>query len=243
MRRLTLSPSIQRYAPVLQSSQITAILTFAPPPNYPYRQDRFRSYDQYYHSTALKSSPSSPFSVLKIDSKTKYTDAKKSFLKIAMANHPDTLGKDITDKERTSRMRTFQNARAALEALTSDENGFCVLKSEAEETEEFSDAEFDDWFVNETGLTNPFDIDPSTMREIAKATNDQGIGCDRDGGMWQLARMVTEKVNEAEANGGPVENILKLEAGEEGRSENNVEGRVRRRRKRVGNRSNKEGRR
>jgi len=158
-----------------------------------------------------------------------------------MANHPDTFEKDITDKEKKSRMQTFQKARAALEALMSDENGFCVLKSEVEEIEEFSDdGEFDDWFLNETGLNNPFDLDPSTMREIAEVTNKQGIGLDRDGGMWTLARMVTEKVNEAK--GGPVENILKLEAGEGGSSKNNLEGTLRRRR-RVGKRASRKGRR
>jgi len=95
-----------------------------------------------------------------------------------------------------------------------------------------------EWFENETGLHNPFDIDPATMREVAKFTEESGsIGLDRDGGMWTLARMITAQVNEAKESGGPVENILKLEAGKETIVENNVEGRVKRRRRHGGRKS------
>lgn len=94
---------------------------------------------------------------------------------------------------------------------------------------------FSEWFHDETGLNSPFDLDPATMREVAEATDNLSIGLDRDGGMWTLARMVTAKVNEAKESGGPVENILKLEAGNGSSRGDNIEkggdGKVRRRRR------------
>eukprot|EP00555_Chaetoceros_dichaeta_P014902 CAMPEP_0198253932 /NCGR_PEP_ID=MMETSP1447-20131203/4312_1 /TAXON_ID=420782 /ORGANISM="Chaetoceros dichaeta, Strain CCMP1751" /LENGTH=176 /DNA_ID=CAMNT_0043939803 /DNA_START=253 /DNA_END=783 /DNA_ORIENTATION=- len=172
-----------------------------------------------------------------------------------MANHPDTFQKDDAEDEKKVRTRRFQRARQALEALICDEdNGLCVLRSEVEQLEDLtskdsmSDSEFDAWFLDETGLNSPFDLDPATMREVAEATENSSIGLDRDGGMWTLARMVTAKVNEAKESGGPVENILKLEAGKGSSRGDNVgaqsieeggDGKVRRRRRKssVGNSS------
>lgn len=80
-----------------------------------------------------------------------------------------------------------------------------------EPDEEHSD--MDDWFKQQTGHEMPF-MDEQTMKEVAKMTTEVGSGMDRgldrDGGMWELARMVTSAVN----SGGDGKNLLKLEAGE-----------------------------
>ena len=67
------------------------------------------------------------------------------------------------------------------------------------------------WFLNETGHSNPFqvDLDPATMREVAEMTDDIGGGLDRDGGMWTLAKMVSNTVK----SGQDAKNMLRLEAG------------------------------
>ena len=136
-----------------------------------------------------------PFKVLKVKEGMLYKDVKIKFLKIAMNNHPDTYhssaNDDINEKEQQEKMRnTFINARIAFEALTVDTDGTAILVTDTVDEEE----NFDSWFKNETGHKNPFDvdIDPETMKEVAKMTEDVGgdQGLDRDGGSELLVVVV-----------------------------------------------------
>jgi hypothetical protein len=136
-----------------------------------------------------------PFKVLKVKEGMLYKDVKIKFLKIAMNNHPDTYhssaNDDISDKEQQEKMRnTFIDARIAFESLTEDTDGTAILVTDKVDEE----ANFDSWFENETGLKNPFDIDidPETMKEVAKMTEDMGgdQGLDRDGGSKLLVAAV-----------------------------------------------------
>lgn len=228
MQRLQLPPSLIK---PISNATVSTLIKKYPQPKRP-----FKSHDHDYHSTSLKASSPCPFSILKIDRKTNYADAKKAFLLIAMANHPDTVDKNLTEREKKKLTGRFQKARLALEALVCDEeSGLCVLRSEVEQLKDLedslSDSEFDEWLMEETGLNNPFDLDPATMREIAEATESADIGLDRDGGMWTLAKMVSAQVKEAKESGRPVENILKLEAGNGTDNLNNDGSSVRRRRR------------
>jgi hypothetical protein len=130
-----------------------------------------------------------PFKVLKVKEGMLYKDVKLKFLKIAMNNHPDTYraDDDISEKEQENMRNTFIDARIAFESLTEDTDGTAILVTDKVDEE----ANFDSWFKNETGLKNPFDldIDPETMKEVAKMTEDMGgdQGLDRDGGSkWIL---------------------------------------------------------
>jgi hypothetical protein len=89
------------------------------------------------------------------------------------------------------------------------------------------------WFLNETGRNNPyqFDLDPATIREVADMTEKLGGdfgGGERDGGMWSLARMISQTVK----SGKDAASLLRLEAGEikDNNTADSGDGRIRRRR-------------
>ena len=114
--------------------------------------------------------------------------AKTTFLKIAMSNHPDVLNQrmdkdsDDYEKEMKNAVDQFMKARSAFESLVEGPDGKCILRIEAEAVEDMmNDDQFDAWFENETGFSNPyqFDLDPKTMREVAAATETMGGGLDR----------------------------------------------------------------
>jgi hypothetical protein len=171
-----------------------------------------------------------PFKVLSMPPGSLYKDMKKKFLKIAMNNHPDTHAEELSDEEREKMRNVFIQARIAFEQLTADSDGTAILFSEKVDTEDALN-NFDSWFKNETGLNTPFqfEMDPETMKEVAKMTETLGgdSGLDRDGGMWALARMVTSAVK----TGGDAATILRLESGDI-KGQNRSSGELRRRRKR-----------
>lgn len=171
---------------------------------------------------------SNPFKVLGVPEASLYKHAKKKFLMVAMKNHPDTHDQEMTEEERDEMRDIFINARIAFESLVEDTDGTAILKEDAEDVID----NFDSWFKNETGLKTPFhlDIDPETMKEVAKMTDEIGgeAGLDRDGGMWALARMVTSTVK----SGGDAATLLRLEGGDEKAQNRGVDGELRRRRKR-----------
>eukprot|EP00585_Thalassiosira_rotula_P025186 CAMPEP_0196230404 /NCGR_PEP_ID=MMETSP0913-20130531/1618_1 /TAXON_ID=49265 /ORGANISM="Thalassiosira rotula, Strain GSO102" /LENGTH=238 /DNA_ID=CAMNT_0041510423 /DNA_START=69 /DNA_END=785 /DNA_ORIENTATION=- len=180
---------------------------------------------------------SNPFRTLKIPKDAKYSHAKKSFLKIAMKHHPDTVSTECEITQKKSQ-EIFMKCRAALESLVEcEDTGLCLLRSEVEELEDrsMSDEEFDSWFEEETGHQNPFsfDLDPAVMREVASMHDDMAgsHGLDRDGGMWHLASLISSAVKKGKDG---AESVLKLEAGSIREGENvEAKGKLERRRKRV----------
>jgi hypothetical protein len=174
-----------------------------------------------------------PFKVLSVPQGSLYKDVKRKFLKIAMTNHPDTHAEHLSQDEKDRMRDRFIEARIAFESLTADTDGTAILLSE-KETEEDAMDNFDSWFKSETGFNTPFhfDMDPETMKEVAKMTETIGgdSGLDRDGGMWALARMVTSAVR----TGGDAATILRLESGDVGKDGGRglKGGELRRRRKR-----------
>mmetsp|Transcript_16987 Transcript_16987/g.19441 ORF Transcript_16987/g.19441 Transcript_16987/m.19441 type:complete len:296 (+) Transcript_16987:357-1244(+) len=171
-------------------------------------------------SFSSKSSSSCPFRILSIPKDSLYSTAKKTFLKIAMQNHPDTIHQNLSksDPQYEAKLKkgenTFRIAREAFETLVEGDDGFCRLRIEVEaeaELEEMNDEQFDAWFLHETGHSNPynFNLDPQTMREVAEAAETMGGGAERDGGMWGLARMVGNAVKDGKSGA----NVLSLEAG------------------------------
>jgi hypothetical protein len=189
--------------------------------------------DSYFFSTNTPC----PFRALRISKKTPYSTAKKSFLKIAMNNHPDVLNQrlDKDDPDYETKMKKavdlFMKSRTAFESLVEGDDGVCILRIEVEAQDELmNDQQFDAWFENETGFRNPqFDLDPKTMREVAAATASMGGGLDRDGGMWTLANMVSNSVKEGKKAGS----TLRLEAGaiQDKVPVEELEGKLRRRRR------------
>ena len=93
-------------------------------------------------SQVLFSTSSCPFKALKISRNSTYAEAKKSFLKVAMHHHPDTiqqrLDPDDEHYEETLKksVNTFMKARKAFEGLTEGSDGMCLLRSDVEVLEE-----------------------------------------------------------------------------------------------------------
>ncbi|GAX16498.1 hypothetical protein FisN_7Lh214 [Fistulifera solaris] len=138
-----------------------------------------------------------------------------------MEHHPDTMSKKDEESMANSR-DIFIAAREAFEQIVEGPNGSAILRSEADKDSD----DFEDWFKQETGHDLPF-MDAATMKEVAKMTETVGGGLDRDGGMWTLARMVTNSVK----SGGDARDVLRLEAGDG--VGNGIDGVLRRRRRRI----------
>lgn len=163
-----------------------------------------------------------PFHVLGVPEGTAYTAVKKRFLQLAMQHHPDVRGNSGTAEDAEASREIFISARKAFEALVEGPGGEAILRISQQQQ---SDQEMNDWFRTETGHDLPY-MDPQTMREVAKMTEVSSIGLDRDGGMWTLARMVTESVK----SGGNGQDILRLEAGDV--RDSSIDGILRRRKRR-----------
>lgn len=184
------------------------------------QQQQHRSFGEYY-KLKRKKKKEDPFKVLGVSSEETYAVIKKAFIRIAMKYHPDTAEASTPEKEDENR-NIFITARNAFEAIAEGPDGIALLRDEADL---MTDEELDNMFQEETGHHLPF-MDPATMKEVAKMTETMGGGLDRDGGMWTLARMVTESVK----SGGDGKDILKLEAGDV--REREINGILRRKRRR-----------
>lgn len=180
----------------------------------------------YYKNQKRTPNEASPFEVLGITKEEEsYANVKKAFLKIAMQHHPDTTAHSaLSEQEKQASKELFMSCRAAFEALTKGPNGIAILaKGDADS---WNDHDLDEWFRDETGYDMPF-MDAATMKEVAEMTETAGsVGLDRDGGMWTLARMVTENVK----SGGNAQDVLRLEAGSV--RDRAIDGVLRRKRKR-----------
>jgi hypothetical protein len=156
-----------------------------------------------------------------------FTTVKKTFLKIAMARHPDT-SKSKTKDEVELDKKIFLASLQAFEKIAAGPDGVAVLRSELEGyQEDESENDLNAWFKQETGgFDMPF-MDARTIKEVAEMTETIGGGLDRDGGMWTLARMVTES---AKSGNGDGMSILQLEAGNV--RDRNINGILRRKRNR-----------
>ena len=196
-------------------------------------KNQHQSHNFFFSSLTLKQAPC-PFRTLNIPKESKYSLAKKSFLKVAMKHHPDTLGTDCEETQQKSQA-IFMKCRKALEALEEcPDTGLAILKTEAELKRSMSNEEFDEWFEEETGLPSfQFDLDPKVMREVADMHEDMAgsHGLDRDGGMWHLASMISSAVKTGKGEGA--ESVLKLEAGAIRDEETVAVGTLSRRRKRT----------
>jgi hypothetical protein len=188
----------------------------------------YHNYQQHRYFDARKkikrSKGKCPFKVLGVRKDMLYKDVKLTFLKIAMTNHPDTHASE-TEEDSAKMREVFITARIAFESLMGGPDGVAILKEDAEDAMD----NFDSWFKSETGFNNPFafDMDPETMKEVAEMTEKLGVGLDRDGGMWTLAKMVSSAVK----SGGDAATMLRLDAGDV-KDDRNVNGLLRRRRRR-----------
>ena len=194
-------------------------------PTLPHNRLQFRYFDHRKKRKTKKKD--NPFKALNIpEGDITYKDAKKRFLQIAMTNHPDTASGDVSEEDREKMRDTFIRARRAFESLAEDPmDGTAILAEDLEDAME----NFDSWFKSETGFDTPFqlDMDPETMKEVARMTDKLGGGLDRDGGMWNLARMVTASVKSGSDAGA----MLRLDSGDV-KDKRTVNGSLRRRRRR-----------
>ena len=184
-----------------------------------------------------------PFDVLGVPKKSPYNIVKKAFFKLALQHHPDTqnnqnnnnddnddnngngddggsVNGDGTNKN-IDPAELFHRIRTAFESLMEDPETGIAIRRPVPEDEKASgiwkdNEEFDSWFKAETGYNAPFmfEMDPETMREVAAVTeNLEGGGLDR-GGMWHLAKMVSQNVKDNDKSSSMTGGILQLESGE-----------------------------
>lgn len=158
-----------------------------------------------------KAKQDNPFLVLGVKQDEQYSVVKRCFLELAMKYHPDTA-RATKPEEIAAHRDLFISFRKAFEAIAEGPNGLAILRSESDQ--KWEEEELNDWFKqNSGGFDMPY-MDARTIKEVAEMTHKIGGesgGLDRDGGMWTLARMITQNVD----NGGSAEGILQLEAGVE----------------------------
>lgn len=177
-------------------------------------------------SSRKKKKKNCPFRILGISPEAEYKVAKTTFLKIAMENHPDTAIVE-TEEDRIKLREIFIKARRAFESLAEAPDGSIVLQEHVDEMG--GSQNFDSWFRQETGHDTPFQfMSEETMKEVAEMTESVGGGLDRDGGMWTLANMVTNAVKGGAKDGM---DMLRLEAGELKRTNDQIDGVLRRKRR------------
>lgn len=179
-----------------------------------------QKHHHHRHHNHASSSPQIPFQ-----------QVKTRFLQIAMKHHPDTSKASTKEEEQADR-DIFVKARKAFEALVEAPDGMAILRSESDQhaaTQEEQEEDLSAWFQQETGHSMPF-MDMATMKEVAEMTEKVGgeAGLDRDGGMWTLARMVSQSVK---SGGGGADSLLQLEAGTN-KLNREINGVLRRKRKR-----------
>jgi hypothetical protein len=215
LSRATLQPQL---APSITNTNICKHTCFI---NSKQMQIRSFGSDGYY-KLRKKEKKVDPYAVLGVSPDIKYAMVEKTFIRIAMKHHPDTAEASTPEQE-DEHKEIFMAARSAFEMLEEcPVEGLAILRSESDL---LTDDDLDVWFKDETGFDMPF-MDPQTMKEVAEITEKLGGGLDRDGGMWTLARMVTENMK----SGGNGQDILKLEAGDiRDRSINGILRRKRRR--------------
>lgn len=177
---------------------------------------RFRRFSSLQKQDSNKSCP---FKILGVPKETQYNDVKKSFFKLAMQYHPDTAKSDSNDNDNEQDpAKIFHEIRTAFESLMEDEDGIAILRPIDEDESDSiwkDNKDFDSWFKEETGHHAPFmfEMDIETMREVAEITDsNEGGGLDR-GGMWHLAKMVSQNVKDNDS-GNLTGGLLQLDTGE-----------------------------
>eukprot|EP00814_Leptocylindrus_danicus_P020748 CAMPEP_0116042682 /NCGR_PEP_ID=MMETSP0321-20121206/25849_1 /TAXON_ID=163516 /ORGANISM="Leptocylindrus danicus var. danicus, Strain B650" /LENGTH=145 /DNA_ID=CAMNT_0003523233 /DNA_START=337 /DNA_END=774 /DNA_ORIENTATION=+ len=145
-----------------------------------------------------------------------------------MTTHPDV----VPDEQKESAEETFIKIRMAFERIRPLENGMATLAdSSSDENNLTSDAsvdDFDDWFYSETGKRAPIgsvQLDRETIQEVKFVYEKQVPGGLDKGGMWHLAGMIANSVEDDVVGGIP----KKLGVGD---AEEDVVVRSRRRRRR-----------
>jgi hypothetical protein len=162
-----------------------------------------------------------------------FKEVRATFLKIAMAHHPDTTSAE-TEEEVEMHRELFIRAREAFEKIVEGPHGTAILKSESPDSADSelhpSAVDLEAWFRQETGHAMPF-LDLQTLKEVAEMTETVAHGLDRDGGMWLLAEMVSDSVKKGAGGGdGTAASLLRLEAGDSSSSASGSLGRRRRKR-------------
>lgn len=149
-----------------------------------------------------------PFEILGVSKEDKYIAIKRTFLKLAMKNHPDTASFE-SEEEKAKSVERFMFIRSAFESIVETEDGYAEIAKKKGD-----DSSFESWFYEETGHEAPdpfsFQLDPDTLREVAEMREvNQNGGLDR-GGMWAMATMVTQGLDIS----GGLKKPMKLEQGE-----------------------------
>eukprot|EP00978_Attheya_sp_CCMP212_P033276 scaffold133623_cov55-Attheya_sp.AAC.1 len=147
-------------------------------------------------------------------------------------NGQEEKGDGDSSNKKEDSVAIFMGAREALDALLKDPTtGLAALRVDVEaannkneEEERMTDAQFDAWFRSETGHDMPFgmdSMDPATMMEVAEMNDNVGHGLDRDGGMWQLASLISANVK-SKKDGSSPQDLLRLDAGDPSTQSNHI---------------------
>lgn len=124
-----------------------------------------------------------------------YRQVKEAFLKLALEFHPDRQGKN--DNKKNS--EEFIRIRKAFEVIKADSNG----RAEATDEPQWSEEEFREFMVEQTSEFLSFRMDHDTRQEVIDTVDKLSPGGLDRGGTWLMARMLAERENCKEIEGGP----------------------------------------
>ena len=175
----------------------SVVSSSSPPPLFPAHQRLLRrtfSSKHYRHNNG--SSSANPYLVLGVPVNSSYETVKSAFLKQAMEHHPDLASSNKNNGDTT----IFVRIRQAFEEIVQDhKKGGAATSRDNKAWQNAAstwknEAEFQEWFRQETSNHLTFDMSHDTRQEVIRVyrTMSNG-GRDLRGGYWEMARQLAER--------------------------------------------------
>ena len=164
------------------------------------------TFSRNFSSTAEAVIETCPYEILGLPKNSSYALVKKTFLKLAMETHPDVVS-EVTKENKEQMMKNFIKIRGAFEMIKPLDNGNTTIAKNLTTSQSSSAVDFNEWFYAETGKNAPKAnnyLDHKQIHELKQflRKNPGPSGLDR-GGMWQLARMVSEYSSDKDERSDP----------------------------------------
>lgn len=131
-----------------------------------------------------------PYETLEVPHGSDYSVVKRAFVEHALKKHPDQEGGSVED---------FLLIREAYDSVRNSLAG--PNKSSSDPTANWSISEMQAWFRKETGDYLTFEMCDKTRKEVIEVYSKMSRPLNDKGGYWEMARILTERENNAARNG------------------------------------------
>jgi len=158
------------------------------------------------HFSSVSPEQSCPFCALGVPKNSSYKHVKNAFLALALKHHPDT------SEDKGASTRLFIKILSAFDQIKELPNGTAALRDVNDRSDAYMTSEkFESWFFTETGKHSPnisshgrLELSRETIREISEMTKVMDCGGLDRGGMWDLAKTISQNVKDNGNEGGGI---------------------------------------